>query len=184
VGKYQASHLEVTREIATRFNQLYGPVFPIPETLIGEVPTLVGLDGKAKMSKSLGNVINLSDDTQTVTKAVMSMYTDPTRIHPTDPGHVEGNPVFIYHDIFNPNKEEVEEMKDRYRKGTIGDVEVKRRLAQALNAFLDPIRERRRQFEDKPKLIEEIIVEGSKRARAEAQETLRLAKDAMGLRFP
>jgi tryptophanyl-tRNA synthetase len=184
VGKDQASHLEVTREIATRFNQLYGPVFPIPETLIGEVPTLVGLDGKAKMSKSLGNVINLSDDTQTVTKAVMSMYTDPTRIHPTDPGHVEGNPVFIYHDIFNPNKEEVEEMKDRYRKGTIGDVEVKRRLAQALNAFLDPIRERRRQFEDKPKLIEEIIVEGSKRARAEAQETLRLAKDAMGLRFP
>jgi len=184
VGKDQASHLEVTREIATRFNQLYGPVFPIPERLIGEVPTLVGLDGKAKMSKSLGNVINLSDDTQTVTKAVMSMYTDPTRIHPTDPGHVEGNPVFIYHDIFNPNKEEVEEMKDRYRKGTIGDVEVKRRLAQALNAFLDPIRERRRQFEDKPKLIEEIIVEGSKRARAEAQETLRLAKDAMGLRFP
>jgi len=183
VGKDQASHVEVTREIAVRFNGLYGNVFPVPDTLIGEVPTLVGLDGKAKMSKSLGNVINLSDDEKAVTKAVMSMYTDPTRIHPTDPGHVEGNPVFIYHDAFNPNKADVEEMKERYRKGTIGDVEVKRKLAACLNEFLAPIRERRAQYESRPGLVEEIIREGSKRAQAEARETLHLAKHAMGLEY-
>ena len=184
VGKDQASHLEVTREIATRFNQLYGKdVFPVPDTLIGEVPTLVGLDGKAKMSKSLGNVINLSDDEKTVNKAVMSMYTDPTRIHPTDPGHVEGNPVFIYHDIFNPNKEEVDEMKSRYRKGTIGDVEVKRKLAVYINAFLTPIRERRAQYVQKPELIVEILHEGSKKAQGVARETLRMAKEAMGMHY-
>jgi len=181
VGKDQASHLEVTREIAARFNSLYGNVFPLPETLIGEVPTLVGLDGKAKMSKSLGNVINLSDDEKTVQKAVMSMYTDPTRIHPTDPGHVEGNPVFIYHDAFNPNKAEVEDMKQRYRQGKIGDVEVKRRLAAVINEFLAPMRERRARYVQQPGLIEELIQEGSKKARREAQETLRAAKEAMGL---
>jgi tryptophanyl-tRNA synthetase len=184
VGKDQASHVEVTREIATRFNMLYGKdVFPVPDTLIGEVPTLVGLDGKAKMSKSLGNVINLSDDEKTVTKAVMSMYTDPTRIHPTDPGHVEGNPVFIYHDAFNPNKAEVEEMKERYRKGTIGDVEVKRKLAACLNDFLAPIRERRAQYTQKPGLVEEILREGSRKAQTEGRETLRMAKEAMGLLY-
>jgi tryptophanyl-tRNA synthetase len=183
VGKDQASHVEVTREIATRFNSLYGQVFTVPDTLIGEVPTLVGLDGKAKMSKSLGNVINLSDDEKTVQKAVMSMYTDPTRIHPTDPGHVEGNPVFTYHDVFNPNKAEVEEMKARYRKGTIGDVEVKRRLAACLNDFLAPIRERRATYAQKPELVDEIIREGSRKAQAVARETLRQAKDAMGMMY-
>lgn len=183
VGKDQASHVEVTREIATRFNSLYGNVFPVPDTLIGEVPTLVGLDGKAKMSKSLGNVISLADDEKTVNKAVMSMYTDPTRIHPTDPGHVEGNPVFIYHDIFNPNTDEVAEMKKRYRKGTIGDVEVKRKLAACLNEFLAPIRERRAQFADKPGMVEEILSAGSKKAQIEARETLRRAKDAMGMLY-
>ena len=183
VGKDQASHIEVTRELATRFNMLYGTVFPVPDTLIGEVPTLVGLDGKAKMSKSLGNVINLSDDEKTVNKAVMSMYTDPTRIHPTDPGHVEGNPVFIYHDVFNPNKAEVEDFKERYRKGTVGDVEVKKRLAVCLNEFLTPIRERRAQYAQTPGLVEDIIHEGSRKAKIEAIETLRLAKDAMGLLY-
>lgn len=183
VGKDQASHIEVTRELATRFNMLYGDVFPVPDTLIGEVPTLVGLDGKAKMSKSLGNVINLSDDEKTVNKAVMSMYTDPTRIHPTDPGHVEGNPVFIYHDVFNPNKAEVEDFKERYRKGTVGDVEVKKRLAVCLNEFLTPIRERRAQYAQTPGLVEDIIHEGSRKAKTEAIETLRLAKDAMGLLY-
>lgn len=183
VGKDQASHLEVTREIAIRFNSLYGDVFPIPDTLIGEVPTLVGLDGKAKMSKSLGNVINLADDEKKVHKAVMSMYTDPTRIHPTDPGHVEGNPVFSYHDIFNPNKAEVAEFKKRYRAGTVGDVEVKKRLSAVLNEFLAPIRERRAQFENKPGLVEEIIRAGSARARGEAQATLAAAKNAMGLAY-
>lgn len=183
VGKDQASHLEVTRELAQRFNSLYGEVFPIPETLIGEVPTLVGLDGKAKMSKSLGNVISLSDDEKTVHKAVMSMFTDPTRIHPTDPGHVEGNPVFSYHDAFNHNKAEVDEMKARYRKGTIGDVEVKRRLSACLNEFLSPIRERRSVYAQKPGLVDEIIHAGSSKAQAEARQTLERAKEAMGLLY-
>lgn len=183
VGKDQSSHLEVTREIANRFNTLYGDVFPIPDIMIGDVPTLVGTDGQAKMSKSLNNAIFLSDDAKTVQKKVMSMYTDPTRIHATDPGHVEGNPVFEYHDAFNGNKEEVEDLKERYRTGRVGDVEVKKKLAAALNKFLDPIRERRREYEGQKGRIEEILREGSKRAQQEAAETLRLAKKAMKLNY-
>jgi len=183
VGKDQSSHLELTREIARRFNETFGPVFPEPETLIGEVGTLPGTDGKAKMSKSLGNVIYLSDDPDTVTQRVMRMYTDPRRIHPTDPGTVEGNPVFTYHDAFNANKAEVEELKERYRAGRVGDVEVKKRLAVALNLFLDPIRERRGRFEAQPEYVEEIIVDGSRRARIEAEETLDRARRAMKMAY-
>lgn len=183
VGKDQASHIEVTREIARRFNELYAPVFPEPQALIGDVPTLVGTDGKAKMSKSLGNAIFLSDDPKTVEKKVMSMYTDPTRIHATDPGHVAGNPVFIYHDVFNPDKEEVNDLKRRYRAGRVGDVEVKRKLARALNNFLDPIRERRSHYENRPGLVDEIIHAGSARASAEGAATLAAARDAMGIDY-
>jgi tryptophanyl-tRNA synthetase len=183
VGKDQASHVELTREIARRFNDLYGPVFPLPEALIGDVPTLPGIGGKMKMSKSLGNAIFLSDDAETVRRKVMSMYTDPTRIHATDPGHVRGNPVFTYHDAFNPDKEEVEDLKRRYRRGRVGDVEVKRRLIRALNGFLDPIRERRARYEQEPGLAEEIVRSGSACARREAQETLRLAREAMGFTY-
>jgi tryptophanyl-tRNA synthetase len=183
VGKDQSSHLEVTREIVTRFNSLYGEVFPVPDILIGEVPTLVGTDGQAKMSKSLNNAIYLSDEEATVNKKVMSMYTDPKRLRATDPGTVEGNPVFQYHDAFNDNKEEVEDFKVRYREGRVGDVEVKKRLAAALNRFLGPIRERRRQIEAQPERVEELIREGSLRAQKEARETLRLAKDAMRLKY-
>jgi tryptophanyl-tRNA synthetase len=178
VGKDQSSHLEVTREIATRFNTLYGEVFPIPQTMIGEVPTLMGTDGKAKMSKSLDNAIYLSDDAETVTKKVMKMYTDPTRLRATDPGHVEGNPVFQYHDAFNENKAEVEDLKERYVQGKVGDVEVKKRLAEAVNHFLEPIRARRKAAVQGGRL-EEILRVGSERAREEARETLRLAKQAM-----
>jgi tryptophanyl-tRNA synthetase len=183
VGKDQASHLELTRELARRFNDTFAPVFPEPATLIGEVGTLPGTDGKAKMSKSLGNVIYLSDDPETVTQRVMRMYTDPKRIHPTDPGTVEGNPVFIYHDAFNTNREEVEELKRRYRAGTVGDVEVKQRLARALNAFLDPIRERRARYAAQPGLVEEIVVEGTRRAREIAAQTLAEVKDAMKMAY-
>jgi tryptophanyl-tRNA synthetase len=183
VGKDQASHLEVTREIARRFNELYGPVFPEPETIIGRVGTLVGTDGQAKMSKSIGNTIDLSDDAETVRRKVMGMYTDPTRIHPTDPGHVEGNPVFAYHDAFNRDKAEVEELKDRYRKGTVGDVEVKKRLVRAINEFLEPIRERRAAWEARPERVREIVIEGSRVARREAQTTLTLCLDRMGMDY-
>jgi tryptophanyl-tRNA synthetase len=183
VGKDQASHVELTREVARRFNDLYRPVFPEPEALIGEVPTLPGTDGKTKMSKSVGNAIFLSDDAETVRRKVMSMYTDPTRIHATDPGHVRGNPVFTYHDAFNDDKEEVADLKRRYRQGRVGDVEVKQRLIRVLDAFLEPIRERRARYEARPGLTEEIVEAGSRRARQEAQETLRLAREAMGLTY-
>jgi tryptophanyl-tRNA synthetase len=183
VGKDQASHVELTREVARRFNDLYRPVFPLPEALIGEVPTLPGTDGKTKMSKSVGNAIFLSDDAETVRRKVMSMYTDPTRIHATDPGHVRGNPVFTYHDAFNGDKEEVADLKRRYRQGRVGDVEVKQRLIRVLDAFLEPIRERRAHYEARPGLTEEVVEAGSRRARQEAQETLRLAREAMGLTY-
>jgi tryptophanyl-tRNA synthetase len=183
VGKDQLSHVELTREIARRFNDTFGPVFPIPEGLVGDVPTLPGLDGRAKMGKSLGNAIFLTDDPQTLERKVMSMYTDPTRIHATDPGHVRGNPVFTYHDAFNDDHDEVDDLKKRYRKGKVGDVEVKRRLVAALNRFLDPIRERRAAFVAEPGLVDEIIREGSARARGECRRTLAEARDAMGLTY-
>ncbi|RLC70266.1 MAG: tryptophan--tRNA ligase, partial [Chloroflexi bacterium] len=181
VGKDNLPHVELAAEIARRFNYLYGEVFPIPRGMVGDVPTLVGTDGKAKMSKSLGNAIFLSDDPATVRKKVFSMYTDPKRIRADIPGTVEGNPVFIYHDIFNSNREEVEDLKDRYRRGKVGDVEVKEKLARALNEFLDPIRERRAYYANQTGLVDEIIYEGTLRMREEARETLRLVKEAMGL---
>jgi tryptophanyl-tRNA synthetase len=185
VGKDQSSHLEVTREIARRFNLLYAseeqPVLPEPETLIGDVPTLVGLDGQAKASKSLGNAIFLSDDAKTVEQKVRGMYTDPNRIRADIPGKVEGNPVFIYHDAFNDDTAEVDDLKERYRQGKVGDVEVKKKLAAAINRFLEPIRERRAAFAAQPRIVEEVLGAGSERARAEATETLQRMKEAMGL---
>jgi tryptophanyl-tRNA synthetase len=183
VGKDQMSHIELTREVARRFNQLYGPVFPEPDYLEARFPVLPGTDGKPKMSKSIGNTIMLSDDAETVRQKVMSMYTDPTRLRATDPGHVKGNPVFVFHDAFNDNREEVHDLKTRYTKGKVGDVEVKQKLVASLNKFLDPIREKRAEYERQPNLIEDIVAEGSTRARTEARETLRLARDAMGLNY-
>jgi tryptophanyl-tRNA synthetase len=183
VGKDQESHLEVTRQIASRFNELFGKVFPLPDTLIGEVPTLVGTDGKAKMSKSLGNAINLSDDAETVRQKVMRMYTDPTRLRATDPGHVEGNPVFTYLDVFDPDVALVEEYKERYQQGRVGDVEVKRHLVEVINAFLEPIRERRVAAERQPGIVRDLLEAGSVRARVEARATLDAVRDAMGLNY-
>jgi tryptophanyl-tRNA synthetase len=183
VGRDQESHIELLREIARRFNRLYGPVFPEAQSLTGRVPTLVGTDGQAKMSKSLNNTIYLSDPPEVVEQKVRGMYTDPKRLRATDPGTVEGNPVFIYHQAFNDNVDEVRDLEERYRTGRVGDVEVKQKLAAALNRFLDPIRERRARFEATPGLVEDIILAGTARARAEAQETLRLAKEAMRLPF-
>ena len=135
------------------------------------------------MSKSLGNAIFLSDDAETVRKRVMSMYTDPTRLRATDPGHVEGNPVFAYHDAFNPDTARVEEMKDLYRQGGIGDVQVKKELVVALNTFLDPIRERRARPPPTPARIDEMLIEGTRKARAIARETLRDVRDAMEINY-
>jgi len=181
VGKDNEAHVELTREIARRFNYLYGEVFPVPDVLVGDVPTLVGTDGSAKMSKSLGNAILLSDDSRMVEKKVNSMYTDPNRVRADIPGTVDGNPVFIYHDVFNTNKAEVEDLKTRYRAGKVGDVEVKQKLAAALNAFLDPIRERRAGFEARKGFVDEVIYDGTMRTREEARATVVAAKKAMGL---
>jgi len=181
IGRDNESHVEIAREIARRFNAYYGEVLPIPEALIGDVPTLVGIDGKSKMSKSLENAIFLSDDEATVNQKVFSMYTDPNRVRADIPGRVEGNPVFIFHDAFNPNIEEVEDLKQRYRKGKVGDVEVKKKLARAINEFLEPMRVRRAEYEDKDGYIEEIIHQGTMRVRELAKETLWEMKQAMGL---
>ncbi len=181
VGKDNVAHVELTREIARRFNNLYGEVFPVPDVMEGEFGSLVGLDGNAKMSKSLNNAIFLSDDEKTVHKRVMSMYTDPKRVSADVPGTVEGNPVFQYHDAFNPDKAEVEDLKARYRAGKVGDVEVKEKLAKALNAFLDPLRERRAKYEAQSGLADEVVFDGTLRMREEARATLSAAKKAMGL---
>jgi tryptophanyl-tRNA synthetase len=183
VGKDNQAHVEVAREIARRFNGLYGQVFPEPDVLIGEVPTLVGTDGSAKMSKSLDNAIYLSDDDATVEARVKGMYTDPKRLRATDPGTVEGNPVFIYHEAFNPDKAEVADLKERYRAGRVGDVEVKARLTRALNDFLNPIRERRAYFASHPLTVQDALSSGIRRMQAEAQETMRRVRDAAGLGY-
>lgn len=182
VGVDQEAHLEQTREIARVFNKMAGrEIFPEPKGLIGRVGKLMGTDGNPKMGKSLGNVIYLSDSSEVVRERIMNMYTDPKRIHPTDKGTVEGNPVFAYHDAFNDNKEEVLDLKKRYQEGTVGDVEVKQRLTEALNRFLDPIRARRAKFEKNPALVEKILEDGSRKTRKEAQKTLQEVKKAMGL---
>jgi len=172
VGEDQLPIIEQTREIAREFNKTFGETFVVPEGKVGRVARLVGTDGKTKMSKSGGNAILLSDDEATLKQKIKTCYTDPNRLHPTDPGKVEGNPVFMYHQAFNPNIEEVADLEKRYREGKVGDVEVKEKLFVALNNFLTPIREKRRFYEERPELAKEILVEGTKRARKVVQATL------------
>ena len=180
VGEDQMPHIEITREVARRFNSIYGETFPEPQGLLSQAPRLPGIDNRT-MHTSYGNAIYLSDDPQTVEEKVMQMYTDPTRIHATDPGHVEGNPVFAYHDIFNEDREEVEELKAHYRAGRVGDVEVKRRLAKALNRYLTPLREKRREFAARPDYVWDVLYGGTARARPLAQATMTEVREKMGL---
>ena len=182
VGKDQVVHLELSREAVRRFNQFFGDVLVEPQPLLTPVSLLPGLDNR-KMSKSYGNAIELNDDAETVTKKVRQMYTDPNRIRADIPGTVEGNPVFIYHDAFNPNTAEVDDLKTRYRAGKVGDVEVKTKLASALNAYLTPIRERRAALLARPEQLQEILFEGSKRARAVANETMERVRDAVKISY-
>jgi len=182
VGDDQVPHLELSREIVRRFHHFYGELFVEPQPLLTTFPRLPGLDNR-KMSKSYGNTINLSDDAETVRKKVMQMYTDPKRIRADIPGTVEGNPVFLYHDAFNPDKAEVEDLKTRYRAGTVGDVEVKTKLAKALNAHLEPMRARRAEILVKPSALREILYDGSRKARAIACETMERVRPAVKLRY-
>jgi len=179
VGEDNRGNVELARELARRFNHMYGDVFPIPE-IIAE-GTLIGTDGQAKMSKSLNNAIFLSDDPTTVEKKVMGMYTDPNRTRADIPGRVEGNPVFIYHEQFNQNQDQVLDLKNRYREGKVGDVKVKQKLAAAINLFLEPLRQRREKYTEDPDFVLDVLSDGAKRMQIEAEETLELAREAMGL---
>ena len=183
VGEDQVAHLELSREVVRRFNNFFGETLHEPQPMLTKVSRLPGIDGDKKMSKSIGNTIHLSDDADTVMKRVRQMYTDPKRVRADIPGTVEGNPVFIYHDTFNPDTAEVEDLKERYRTGKVGDVEVKTKLAKALNAHLDPIRARRAAALAKPNAIREILHEGSKKARAVAEQTMDRVRDAVKLRY-
>ncbi len=181
VGKDNLAHVEVTRDLAKKFNQLYGEVFPVPEPLIGEVPTLIGTDGQGKMSKSAGNAILLSDDEATLRKKVRKMYTDPNRVRADIPGTVEGNPVFSYLDAFSHQKEKVEEFKARYQEGRVSDVEVKDFLFEELRSFLKPIHEKRKEIEKEPKYVEQVLYEGTMHMREVAAATLKAVRSAMGI---
>lgn len=186
VGDDQEPMLEQTREIVRTFNRVYNcdvlvePKGYFPPKGQGRLP---GLDGNAKMSKSLGNAIYLADDAKTVQKKVMSMYTDPNHIHVEDPGKVEGNTVFTYLDVFDPDKDKVAELKAEYQKGGLGDVKIKRYLNKVLEAELAPIRERREKFAQDEDAVYEMLLEGSKKANKVANATLEQVLDAIGLNY-
>ena len=187
VGEDQVAHIEYTRDVARRFNRLYGEVFPMPRARVGRVPRLVGTDGQAKMSKSLNNAVYLADDPDTVAERVKRMVSDITGQHPrlraTDPGVVEYNPAFLYHDAFNDDPDEVAELKERYTAGTVSDREVKDRLTDAINRFLEPIRERRAWYEQHLDYVRDALIAGTERERAIARETMADVRQAMQVMY-
>ena len=182
VGEDQVAHLELSREIVRRYHNFFGELFIEPQPLLTKFARLPGIDNR-KMSKSYGNAINIADDEETIRKKVMQMYTDPKRVRADVPGTVEGNPVFIYHDAFNPNTAEVDDLKARYREGKVGDVEVKKKLAVALNDYMAPMRERRTSLLAKPDTLREILHEGSRKARGIAEETMARVRTATKLTY-
>ncbi|HEY9843174.1 MAG TPA: tryptophan--tRNA ligase, partial [Candidatus Obscuribacterales bacterium] len=192
VGDDQAPMIELTRDIAGRFNHYYGDTIVLPEGMYAKVSRLPGVDGQAKMSKSLGNAIYLKDDAATVEKKVMSMYTDPNRIRGTEPGNVEGNPVFTYLDAFHTDTALVDDLKARYRAGganekgkpLLGDVVVKRELIKVLNETLEPIRTRRAEFAAQPDYVWDVIADGTRRGRIRAGEVMASVREAMKLDYP
>ena len=183
VGKDQLPMIEQTVEIVKKFNKIYSSVLVEPKALVSKTGRLPGIDGKAKMSKSLGNAIYLSDFADVVANKVMSMYTDPKHIHIENPGKVEGNVVFIYLDAFDSDVKEIEKLKKQYRKGSLGDVAIKKRLIEVLENFLTPIRKKRAEFSKNPKAVMKILEEGSKKARITASQTLREVRRAMKLDY-
>ena len=194
-GEDQEPMLEVTRELVRRFNQIYAPVLVEPNIMLPENATarrLPGTDGKEKMSKSLGNCIYLSDDADTVWQKVRSMYTDPTHINLNDPGHVEGNAVFTYLDAFSrpehfaqywPEYQNLDELKDHYRRGGLGDMKCKKFLNQILNEFLEPMRQRRHEFEQDIPEIYNILRRGTEKARETAAQTMSEVRQAMQINY-
>lgn len=183
VGKDQLPMVEQTQEIVRMFNKVYKPILVMPKALVSEVPSLPGIDGKTKMSKSLGNAIYLSDSPEVVRKKVMSIYTDPTHIHKEVPGNIKGNIVFTYLDVFDSDKNMVVKLKKHYQKGGLGDVELKNRLINVLEEFLIPIRKKRKELEKTPEKVMTLVLQGTKQGRSVAQETLKKAREAMGLDY-
>ena len=182
VGEDQVPHLELSREIVRRFHNFYGELFVEPQPLLTTFPRLPGIDNR-KMSKSYGNAVNVSDDAETVRRKVMQMYTDPKRVRADVPGTVEGNPVFMYHDAFNPSKAEVDDLKERYRVGKVGDVEVKQKLVVAINNFLEPFREKRAYYLSHPIIPKDVLANGIRRMQAEAKATMELVRETTGLAY-
>ena len=185
VGEDQLPMIEQTREIVRSFNSIYGDVLVEPEAVLpsSNAGRLPGTDGKAKMSKSIGNCIYLSDDADTIKKKIMSMYTDPNHIRVEDPGQIEGNTVFTYLDVFASDKNTVEEMKEHYKRGGLGDMKVKKYLNEVMQAELEPIRNRRIEFEKDIDAIYDMLKDGSNKARAVAANTLREVREAMGIEY-
>lgn len=183
VGVDQLPMIEQANEIAEKFNRFYGEVFPHIEAVVSETSRLVGIDGDAKMSKSLGNCIYLSDTKEEIEKKVMAMYTDPNHLKVEDPGQVEGNVVFTYLDIFDQNKEEVAELKSQYQNGGLGDVVIKKRLIDVLDNMLAPIRARREELSKNPEAIYKILSDGTLRAREVAKQTMSEVRAKMGINY-
>ena len=183
VGDDQLPHIEMTRDVALRFNRRFGKVFEVPEGRVGAVPRLVGIDGKGKMGTSAGNAIFLKDSEEMLRAKVRSMFTDPKRLRATDPGTVEGNPVFMYHDAFNPDTSEVDDLKARYRTGRVGDVEVKDRLFQAMNAFLAPIRDRRADWAARPDDVRDVLAAGTAVTKRRGEVLLEQVRTALSLDY-
>ena len=186
VGEDQIPMLEQTREIVRKINDIYGEVLVEPNILLPQNQVcrrLPGIDGKAKMSKTLGNCIYLSDDSKTVAAKVKEMYTDPLHIKVSDPGHIEGNVVFTYLDAFCEDKKTVAEMKEQYQRGGLGDVKVKKFLLEVLENILTPIRQRRAEYESQPDEVLKILREGTLAAREKASEVLARLKSAMKINY-
>jgi tryptophanyl-tRNA synthetase len=184
VGRDQLPHIELAREIARGFNDRFAAIFPIPVAHAPDSGSLPGTDGASKMSRSAGNTIDLFDDAATIRGKVMSMYTDPTRQRATDPGHVDGNPVFAYLDAFEADRDQLADLRQRYLAGRVGDVEVKHRLASVIDSVLAPIRQRRQELlAENPTVVEDVLRAGTARARAEAAETIDRVRTAMRLDY-
>ncbi len=183
VGNDQLPMIEQVNEIAAAFNRIYGETFPYVKATISDFGRLPGIDGGAKMSKSLNNAIFLSDTDTEIEKKVMQMYTDPNHIHVDDPGKIEGNVVFTYLDIFDPKKEEVAELKKQYKKGGLGDVIIKKRLVTILQDLIRPIREKREALAQDDMYIEKILEDGRKEAEKIAQSVMKEVREKMQINY-
>lgn len=183
VGEDQKPMIEQTNEIVETFNRFYGKTFNRVNYLVGDTPRLIGIDGNSKMGKSLNNAIYLSDSFDEISKKVMNMYTDPNHIHIEDKGKIEGNVVFAYLDIFDSNKEEIILLKDKYKTGGLGDVEIKKRLINVLEKVISPIREKRGELALNPEILNSILEEGTNKMRVIAKETMIEVRKAMKINY-